>query len=296
MSARTLSCRAFTRALIVLAAIGVAPMPAAALPDFRVQLFTTFSGTFDFAQGTGPVSAGPTAGPVFGSATLTASGFARRGAVGGDSLVTVSGVAGINSGSAGGSFAGFTLDDLIFSGPATEVATSLNFHVDGTFALSDPSKTAASLRVDAGFAGHGFTGTAAMGNIFQTPNGLLTGIPWPSSEVDADITTPVVTLPTNVLHSVFLSITLSVGGGSITQGENLSASGDFANTMSFPLSGPVFNLPLGFTANSLSGLIVNNQWLGGPEDVPQGVPEPATVTLLGLGVGGFVAASWRKRF
>lgn len=294
MSAPRLSHRIFASALLMLAAIGAAPMPAAALPDFRVQLFTTFQGTFDFAQAAAPVTAGPTQGHVVGSATLVASGFAGRGAVGGDSAMTAFGTPGQQNGTAGGTFAAFTLDDLIFSGPATEVTTSLNFHVHGTFALSDPSKTAATLRVGAGFGGHGFQGSAAMGNLFQTPNGLLNGIPWPDN-VDADITTPSVTLPTGAVHSVFLDITLTVGGGTFTPDESLSANGTFSNTMSFPLSGPVFNLPPGFTANSLSGLIVNNQWVGGPQQAPQGVPEPTTLALLALGVGGLVVAAKRRR-
>ena len=151
------------------------------------------------------------------------------------------------------------------------------------------------MRVGAGFIGHGFQGNASQGNLFESPSGLLQGIPWPADEIHADISTPLVTLPTGVPHGVFLGLELVVGAGTITDGENLSASGNFANTLSFPLSGPVFDLPPGFTANSLSGLIVNNQWIGAPHVAPQGVPEPATLMLLGLGVGGLVAASWRKR-
>ena len=295
MSARILFCRAFASAVIVLAAIGVAPMPAAALPDFRVQLFTTPSGTFDFAQGAAPVSAGPTTIQGAGVSSLTASGFARRGAVGGDAATLVVGTCCINTAVGGGSFAQFVVDDLIFSGPATEVSTRFNFRVDGTFQISDSAKTAAIFRLDAGFIGQGFSGRAALGNQFESPSGLLQGIPWPADGIHADITTPVVTLPTGVPQGVFLAMTLTVGAATFIPGESLSASGEFANTISFPLSGPVFDLPPGFTANAPSGLIVNNQWVGAPQAAPQGVPEPATLTLLGLGVGGLVAASWRKR-
>jgi len=49
----------------------------------------------------------------------------------------------------------------------------------------------------------------------------------------------------------------------------------FDSTLSFPLLGPVFNLPAGYTVQSASGLIVDNRWLS-PDAVP--VPEP-------LGVG-----------
>ena len=60
MSARTLARHAFAGALIVFAAVGATRTTAEALPDFRVQLFTTAQGTFDSAQGAAPVTAGPT--------------------------------------------------------------------------------------------------------------------------------------------------------------------------------------------------------------------------------------------
>jgi hypothetical protein len=47
-------------------------------------------------------------------------------------------------------------------------------------------------------------------------------------------------------------------------------SSNFFHTFGFPTSGPVANLPPGYTLNSLSGHIVNNQFV---------VPEPGAITL-----------------
>jgi hypothetical protein len=82
--------------------------------------------------------------------------------------------------------------------------------------------------------------------------------------------------------------------GTFGGGDNsLSSDGhsNFAHTVSFPTAGPVFDLPAGFTANSVSGLIVDNQWTGG---AVTGVPEPASLALLGIGLAGFVAVRRRK--
>jgi len=56
-----------------------------------------------------------------------------------------------------------------------------------------------------------------------------------------------------------------------------SASSDFGGTLSFALSGPVFALPSGWTANSVSGNIVDKRFGGAA------VPEPGALTLLASG-------------
>jgi len=62
------------------------------------------------------------------------------------------------------------------------------------------------------------------------------------------------------------------GAASATGGAN------FIDTVSFPFSGVVFDLPPGFTVNSVEGLIVNNQFVG--TENTSAVPEPGNWPLL----------------
>jgi hypothetical protein len=93
----------------------------------------------------------------------------------------------------------------------------------------------------------------------------------------AMIATPLFTVPTGVPIITEWMIDANAGG---------SAAADFESTMSFPPSGPVFDLPAGFTVESSEGRVQDNQWLGVP------VPEPETSSLLALGgaclLGGHV--------
>jgi hypothetical protein len=73
----------------------------------------------------------------------------------------------------------------------------------------------------------------------------------------------------------------SVTGGDLS----CSAGADASHTLAFPIGSPVFNLPAGWTANSLDGSIVNDMF------VP--VPEPATGLLVMGGVLG-LAVSRRR--
>jgi hypothetical protein len=60
----------------------------------------------------------------------------------------------------------------------------------------------------------------------------------------------------------------------------LSALNDFGSTLTFSTSGPAFDLPGGYTVNSVSADIVNNQYWGG---TTVSAPEPGTLFLLGSG-------------
>ncbi len=92
---------------------------------------------------------------------------------------------------------------------------------------------------------------------------------------------------------VSLSLSLSLFGSAQTLLSGGLVEADNVFTISFPGSGPVFDLPEGFTVNSASGLIVNNEWMGNP--LP--IPEPTTLVLLGasaLAIGG-IARRRRRR-
>ena len=81
---------------------------------------------------------------------------------------------------------------------------------------------------------------------------------------------------------------ISIGNSTVLwdPGQYLENAADFTHTFGFPASGPVFNLPDGFTVNSQEANIVDNQWLG--------VPEPSSLMLAACGFLGMVAWGWRR--
>ena len=199
--------------------------------------------------------------------------------------------------------ASFRLTDLVFSGPASSVTTRDIYFLDGfvdarldegsvtvlgSIALQVPGANTIFFQGCTGApVGQGGFGTVQRGGC--APQG-----PPPSSAPFAlDFSninhqtgfTPSYTVPTNVPIAFTQSIELHANGISI---------GDFESTFSFPLSGPVFDLPPGFTVNSAQGLIQDNRWLGAPTASP--VPEPANSILMTLGIVCVVVAyAWQRR-
>jgi hypothetical protein len=54
---------------------------------------------------------------------------------------------------------------------------------------------------------------------------------------------------------------------------------NFSHTLGFPTSGVAFNVPTGYTVNSLDGTVMNNQF------TPIGTtPEPNTLLMMGSGL------------
>lgn len=81
--------------------------------------------------------------------------------------------------------------------------------------------------------------------------------------------------PAGLTETVNVSASLSLG--LVVQGAPQALAGS-----AFSASGPVFNLPDGYTLSSVQANIVNNQWLG--PTLP--VPEPGTAMLASLGALG----------
>ena len=64
-----------------------------------------------------------------------------------------------------------------------------------------------------------------------------------------------------------------------------SGISNFSSTVTFPTSGPVFDLPPGYTVNSPSAGIVNNQYV---------LPEPSALALLAAGSSGLALLGRRR--
>lgn len=147
--------------------------------------------------------------------------------------------------------------DVILSGPSGESAlASLNLVFDGTAGVS----IGASVSAPSGTSTDGWTGP---GPLALTTSPLLVG----AGEV--------------ITIGLALTVSASCSTDPLAIAASCSASST-ARAFSFPLGGPVFNLPAGWTANSADGSIVSNAF----------IPEPATAMLL---VGGLAVLARRGR-
>jgi hypothetical protein len=57
---------------------------------------------------------------------------------------------------------------------------------------------------------------------------------------------------------------------------------DFGSALNFPTDGPVFDLPDGFSVNSVDAEVVDNLFVGTP---PIFVPEPNAALMMAVGAG-----------
>ena len=203
--------------------------------------------------------------------------------------------------------AAFRLDDVIISGPGTGfLPTSLNMNLSGglnatTFAQlgtgnGAEANASASVSIGVSIAGTLFRGTQSISSLWNVDtqsgggstfeDGLLTGY----TGAQTALATPTVMVPIGSSFVVVLNLSTTVDTNTsntiLGARRQADASSDFDSTFSFALSGPVFDLPDGYTANSASGLIVDNRWLG--IGAPSAVPEPSSLLLVMAGLLGFV--------
>jgi hypothetical protein len=102
--------------------------------------------------------------------------------------------------------------------------------------------------------------------------------------------TTLLTLP-DILLPVNQAISLGLNLWAETEAGNGLTEADFLHTLSFPTVGSVFNLPGGYTVNSVDGLIHDNQFISEASSVP----EPSTWLLLATGLTGLLGYGWRYR-
>ena len=182
--------------------------------------------------------------------------------------------------------AAFRLDDVIITGPADSVQAALNLHLSGgvganAFARNldgtgNEAVAGASVTVNIVVNGFRFGGTQGRGATWDVATGLgqnslfEDGI-FVNFDGDEEIKSAILTLPVDQPFSLTMAINVSEESEVRSSGSGLDpverkaeGNASFASTLSFPLIGPVFDLPEGFTVNSVAGLIEDNRWLGAP--------------------------------
>jgi hypothetical protein len=205
-------------------------------------------GTVSCALGPSPAS-GSFSSNTSGSGSSSASAFSTGGILGGSAAATSTGTSSsFNTNSATFS-ASAIIDDLIISGPGAEASIQVTADLDGFMNFS-------------GLNGNDATGIVTarlqIGNS-TTLTGFNLSIGATNSPViDTTLTSGAITLPTNTNLEVKMTLEGSVVASDNFGPGSASAVVSFLDGMSFPTTGPVFILPVGYTANSVIGNIVDN--------------------------------------
>ena len=197
----------------------------------------------------------------------------------------------------------FFLDDLVITGPPGNIIVSFNFVIAGSIGASTVSTGPSefyqsSARVKArvinlqsslGGAGAelGEMNVNSFGEVTRT--GIFSTFPMNSDGMAVGETPSIMTFAGDPALQIWLGLETGafalVGFGAGSGRTHGFAS--FGDTFGFPTSGPVANLPEGYTLNSLDGHIVNNRLV-----VAEQVPEPSSLVLVLVAAGVLIL---RKR-
>jgi hypothetical protein len=188
-----------------------------------------------------------------------------------------------------------TLSDVIINSlpTVTSVTTSINFLLEGSLQSSSTVYSGNGLVVSTYFGlaviGNGKSAGAADYYLNESNGnpGLYSGSGFLSNfSGQGTVTSGQITLPTNTPFTLELDASLTSDIKFSNTAGSASSIGNFGDTLSFATTGPVFNLPDGDTASSISGNVVGNNYLG---DIYAAVPEPATCGILGVAAIGLLA-------
>ena len=248
-------------------------------------------GVLDMANlltGCAPLGSSPASGTwennnSAGAGSSSSSAFSTaNGLGGGASATSIGGNASLNRNQA--CFrAQSEIGDVIFSGPASEVAVQVSAIANGWLTTSGTGSGDGFASWVVSMKILEFNGTQ---NLTHDSQGFTDGFGAPiDMAVGTTLTSDLVTLPTGVPIIIRLELSAQAVATDVWFGLTASALADFPNGLSLPTSGPVFILPPGFTANSVDGNIVDNQL------VPIAVAVPAlsgtAVAMLALLLAAF---------
>lgn len=273
-------------------------LSSVSLPRAKADAFTAFTSLLGSTNSSSlaSLSSSETFGLPCQAVDLPTQGFAADtaiaspGVLGDFSQATITAPAGCFNGSvfATKASSSFTLTGITLSGPpgtaGQVVPFTINATISGGFGATgtDPTYGAAITAEADWTCGSSLGGTGGvLGTLSADSGGGLTktGVFSTNSAQAGQCAGRVGenTISVGLSLQTTAEATLSPTGSVFTQQAG-AANGfvDFSRTLEFPTSGPVFNLPAGFTVNSADGAIVNNQFVGFPT-----VPEPGTLLLLG---------------
>lgn len=194
-----------------------------------------------------------------------------------------------------GAFASGIWSDFIVTGPASPVSIpiSVNLNIEGsTLALATTSPSGQSqaissvqfnIRGNNQLFGGSYSRTATNG-IVSSPvgTGLLSGF-----DGNTDITSPSFSVPVNTPFTIELQLSVSSNlSANFSEIFTLNANTNFLNTVTFAPNGPVFNLPAGYTINSVDAGIVDNLYV---------IPEASSLVFTSLGFVMFASVAARMR-
>lgn len=180
-----------------------------------------------------------------------------------------------------------TYYDMIVPGSAGLVSTSVNMSLHGSLVTNPflpqhgPNSANSSVQVVFFVNGNNIGGgMQTLSSYYGSSPGLSsTGILASWNPLTGDITSPSFMVEANVPFTMQIQLQADAGASGYMQDSFiLGGNADFGSTLTFPTTGPVFNLPAGYTADSPDAGIVNNQYIA-PE--PTSLALAATCAVLG---------------
>lgn len=217
----------------------------------------------------------------------SASGFAGPGGIGGRAYgkSNISIITGVSATHLGRVM--FTTTFRNQSGTPGTADVALNLWLSSQY--SDPIPGGGAVFLAVGTAVNGVIGGSSVTSV-NPPQGFgLTHVQL--GVTNQQLTTSVHTVPLNTPIGIMYDLTTTAGvsGGTL---ESEVVFIDAMNTLSFPKSGPVFNLAPGITVDDIPALyLFNNQFVQPSAAVPE---QAYSMSLLGIAMAVFVGPRWRR--